>query len=954
MHLFGSTPGCHGREYDDRAEMTSHIPDVTVIVIVHNDPRRLSRAVTSVLNQSLRNLEVIISDDHSTDETPLVARRLGELDPRVRYLRLSKNSGGCSAPRNAGIAVARAPHIMFLDSDDELPMHACKSILLTIERTGADFVTGGVTRLFEESGRSRLWYPDLFKDATVIEGIRAAPEYFLDHLCTNKLYRTDFIERHHMRFPEGIHYEDQLFSAQAFTLARSFAVVPWAVYTWRLAAARDNLSISSSRHKILNVVDRVKVARLIDAFLDESSNSDLRPAKDHKFLKHDLRLYLGDLPFRDRGWVEQFNDVITPYLDEIADEASEQLPHEQRICQYLLAQGRIDEAVQCASTLSSPLLAPRHVTRAGDRVYWGRPGPTDEHAAAVLDITDWRLDDQPFASCPVRHEVVALASHGRSLHLALRTYDPGRLLSEGGVGAGGELWLTAAGAPLKISFAYRPAGGGEPDVYDAEIGIDLCDIPLGIKGFKGRSHPTITLERLGLRRSDPLLAPTDLKPLRARLSHHGALITHTVHVGREDRGPGRLELTWARTKALGCAEAVAPRLKPVRRKLHRLRRKVTGPSAKALVYHELLKLPMDDSLVLFEALEGRGYADSPRYLYEELVRRGLPLRAVWSYSGNRDSFPAGVDLVRRGSWRYVGALARAKYWVDSHGFPAAYPKRPETRYLQTWHGQPLKRMGFDAPELRMGTPSTQQRHRDMVARWDALIAPSEEFEKTFVAANEYSGELIRSGMPRNDVLVHWNTPEQRERAARARARLQVPDSRKMLLYAPTFRDNARGSGDSIRVNLQELTEKVGRDWIIVVRPHYYDRFSVPRELGHAVRDGGSFPDINDLMLASDALLTDYSSVMFDYANLGRPILLFTDDYEEYRTGARGTYYELPEITPGPMLDTTADLIEVLRNLDRVRRQWSESYARFQRTFNSRETGQSSKAVVDLFFEGDIR
>ncbi|WP_240003322.1 CDP-glycerol glycerophosphotransferase family protein [Streptomyces cinnamoneus] len=326
-------------------------------------------------------------------------------------------------------------------------------------------------------------------------------------------------------------------------------------------------------------------------------------------------------------------------------------------------------------------------------------------------------------------------------------------------------------------------------------------------------------------------------------------------------------------------------------------RRATGARAKALACHELQKLPVDDGLVVFEALEGRGYADSPRYVYEELRRRRLPLRAVWSYTGSPASYPEDVELVRRGSWEYVRTIARARYWVDSHGFPLHFPKHPGTRYLQTWHGQAFKYMGFDVPELRLASAERQRQHRAAVARWDALIAPSMEFERTFVRANEYSAELLRTGLPRNDVLVRWNDPEQRDRAAAARERLQIPDGRKMLLYAPTFRDGARGSGESVRVDLAELVRAVGEEWTVVVRPHYYERFTVPRELGHALRDGRDFTDLNDLLLASDALLTDYSSVMFDYANLGRPILLYTDDYADYRSLARGTYYDLPDIAP---------------------------------------------------------
>ncbi|MGK5638875.1 bifunctional glycosyltransferase/CDP-glycerol:glycerophosphate glycerophosphotransferase [Streptomyces sp. URMC 126] len=922
------------------------VPDVSVVVIVHNDEGRLPRAVRSVLGQSLRNLEVIIVDDCSTDGTPEEVRRLAAADPRVRGLRLPVNSGGCGAPRNAGVDAARAPYLMFLDSDDELPYHACKSLLLTAERTGVDLVVGEVTRLYEATGATGLWYPRLFTEPRVVEGIGAAPEFFLDHLSTNKLYRADFLARHGLRFPEDIHFEDQYFSARAYTLAERFAVVPWSVYTWRLAADPATLSISSSRHRIRNVVDRLTAARRTDAFLKEAGRAELKPAKDEAFLRHALRLYLGDLPFRDRQWTERFAEVVTPCLAEIDLRAVEALPREQRICQYLLSAGRLAEAAECARTLDRPRIAPRRVVRHAGRTYWGGTAPADAREAAALDITDWHLDAQPFTTGPLRHEVTRVEPHGTRLRITLRTYDPGGLLA-GPADVTAELRVAARAAPLVVPFGYGPAPD-DPGVRTAELVLDLARVPLGPKGFSGRRHPVVTLGRLGLRRTDPVLAPAGRPGLRARVGGHD------VRVGCEDGGLGRLEIRWERTGARARAESLAPRVEPVRARCARLVRRATGPGAKALVSHELHRLPVDGRLVVFEALEGRGYADSPRYIHEELLRRDLPLYAVWSYTGSRAGYPKGVPLVRRGSWEYVRTVARARYWIDSHGFPSHIPKHPGTRYLQTWHGQALKHMGYDAPELRLAGPARRARHQAMVDRWDALIAPSEEFERTFVRGNAYGGELLRTGLPRNDVLVRWNEPAQRERAAAARERLEIPDGKKVLLYAPTFRDGARASGASIRVDLEELVRRVGDEWTVVVRPHYYERFAVAREVGHAVRDGREFADLNDLLLASDALLTDYSSVMFDYVNLGRPVLLYADDYPAYRSALRGTYYELADIAPGPLLTDTAELAAALRDLWAVREEWAGAYERFRARFNPYETGRAAKAVVDLFFTGGAR
>lgn len=917
-------------------------PDVSVTIIVYNDAERLPRAVRSVLDQTLQNLEVVIADDCSTDDTEQVARQLAASDPRVRYERLERNSGGCSAPRNRGIEVSRAPYLMFLDSDDELPRHACKSLLLVAEETGVDFVTGEVTRLFEETGNTGLWYPQLFAEYRVVNGLRERPEYFTDHLSTNKLYRADFIARHGLRFPEGIHYEDQLFSAQAYTSAESFAVVPWEIYTWRLAPESD--SISSSRHKLQNVTDRIAVARLIDAYLTEAGHADLQADKDHKFLSHDMRLYLGDLPFRDPEWRAGFTEAVGPYLDRIPDEVYARLSREERVCLHLLRSGRGEEATEAARVLGRPQIGPRHTVSEGGRTWWGTEVPEDEIGHRELDITEWHLRDHVFTTARIRHELESVRSADGVLELRIRTYDVAGLIDEQ---VRATLKLATSSSPLDILLDLAPAGPGE---YLSEASLDVRDVPVPLIGFAGRRHPVVSLSRDGDRRTDVLLAPQGLPAQSAAVTYHGAG-THTVTLRPEGRGAGRLEIEWQRTGVLRAAEPLGPQLRTVRSKVGRVKRIVTGHQGKATVFDAFSRLPGKRDLVLFEAMEGRGYADSPRYVYEELLRRKLPLDVVWSHTGDTSSFPEGVALVRRGSWEYVRVLARAKYWVDSHNLPQMFRKPEGTRYLQTWHGQTMKTMGFDVPALRMAAPDVQQRHRDSVARWDLLVCPSAEFERTFVPANEYTGALVRSGYPRNDVLVRWQEPEQIERAARIRERLRIPAGRKVLLYAPTFRDAARNTGRSIRVDFPALVEELGEEWVIVVRAHYYDRFTVPPHLGHVLRDGSGFADVNDLVLASDALLTDYSSLMFDYATTGRPILLYTDDYEAYRTSERGTYYDLEEIAPGPMLFTTQELAEALRDLQGTADRYADRYARFREMFCSYETGQASKLVVDAFFEG---
>ncbi|MGW1891512.1 glycosyltransferase family 2 protein [Streptomyces sp. NPDC002004] len=544
--------------------MTTTLPDVTLTVIVHNDAERLPRAVASLRRQTLRNVEIIISDDHSTDATEQVARALAAEDDRITYLRLPENSGGCSAPRNAAIERSRAPFLMFLDSDDELPDTAAETLLTALRAGDADFAMGGVDRIRTDTGSVSRWHPHLFREERTIRSIEEHPAYLFDHLSTNKMYRRSFIDRCGLRFPLGIHYEDQLFSAQAYCLARSFTVVPVPVYRWYIAPyeAEDALSISNQRHRIQNVRDRIGVARLIDDFLTEHGRTALRADKDYKFLKHDLRMYEGDLPYRDPSWVKEFAEETCPYLDTLAPEAYERLPRDQRVVIGLLRDNRFEEAQLAARGLGRAV-GPRTVTRDADgRAYWGAGLPADPGAASELDVTDLHLTTRPFRRALVRHEITSVEpGPGATLDLTVRTWDPGHRLPAGPVAA--TLHLAARGR-LKKPFRLDLV---RPGLYEGRVRLDLAAVPVPLHGFGGTRHLQLSLAGRGEQNSAWLLAPLDFPRFTRHLTYR-RWGRHTVTVEPEGRGAGRLQVVWRREGLLRQAE---PALRSVRR--------VAGPGA---------------------------------------------------------------------------------------------------------------------------------------------------------------------------------------------------------------------------------------------------------------------------------------------------------------------------------------------------------------------------------------
>ncbi|MFI2432582.1 glycosyltransferase family 2 protein [Streptomyces sp. NPDC018693] len=518
-------------------------PDVTVTVIVYNDAERLPRAVESVRRQTHAHIEIIISDDHSTDETPAVARRLAARDPRIRVLRLPENSGGCGAPRNRALEIARAPYVMFLDSDDELTDSAVELLLAAHREREIDFAMGAVERIREDGGRRTTWMPQLVAERRTVAGIESEPRLLFEHLSTSKMYARAFLDRHDLRFPEGIHYEDQLFSAQAYCLAKEFTIVPEPVYRWHIEpyAATDARSISNQRHRLENVRDRVHVQRLVDDFLAESGHGALREDKDYKFLKHDFRMYAGDLPYRDDDWLASFADIVNPYLDTLSPAAYARLPRPDRVVLQLIRDRRFPEARAAARGLAHAVAPSRITTDAEGRPYWGETLPATDWSRRELDITDLDLDTRPFRDALFRHEITEITRGPGicSLDLTIRTYDPGLRLPVGPHRAA----LLLATGPHRLTAPFR-LSPLRPGVFEGHAHLDLAAAPLPLHGFAATRHPQLRIEHRTRTNTSILLAPSTFPTWTTRVPYHAGTTPHRVTIEPEPRAPGRLQIHW--------------------------------------------------------------------------------------------------------------------------------------------------------------------------------------------------------------------------------------------------------------------------------------------------------------------------------------------------------------------------------------------------------------------------
>jgi CDP-glycerol glycerophosphotransferase (TagB/SpsB family) len=352
---------------------------------------------------------------------------------------------------------------------------------------------------------------------------------------------------------------------------------------------------------------------------------------------------------------------------------------------------------------------------------------------------------------------------------------------------------------------------------------------------------------------------------------------------------------------------------------------------------------LDDDVVLFESWHGR-YADSPRAISEELQRRGAELEQVWAVSDPAAKVPDGIAVVEPGSLKYLELLGRARFVVSNNTMPLYFRKKHGSTYLQTWHGTPLKRIGFDVgPISPAGSPAYLSQLRREVVSWDVLLSPNRFSTEIFRRAFGFEGEILETGYPRNDLL---SSPERDQVRERVRDELQIHPDVRAVLYAPTWRDNTKFSSE---LDLEAMAKAMGNQHVILLRAHERVAHTVALGDGAPVRNVSAYPDIRELYLAADVLITDYSSAMFDFAVTGKPMLFFTYDLAAYRDELRGFYFDFEAEAPGPLLDTTPAVIAALGDIDAVKEEHTDAYQRFVERFCHLDDGRASARVVDAVF-----
>lgn len=366
-------------------------------------------------------------------------------------------------------------------------------------------------------------------------------------------------------------------------------------------------------------------------------------------------------------------------------------------------------------------------------------------------------------------------------------------------------------------------------------------------------------------------------------------------------------------------------------------------------------IPIKKDLIVFESNVGKSVSDSPKVIYDKLKEYNNQYQIVWVNNKQYPFNDPNVISVKRLSPEYYYYLSRAKFWINNQNFPHYITKPKDTVYIQTWHGTPLKKMLNDVDHFAGKDSNYKKRVNKAIKYWDYLVSPSFYASECFRSAFEFHKEILEVGYPRNDIFYNKDKNFIKQKEEMIKQKLGIQDERKIILYAPTFRDDEINKAKKHVINLQldlhQMKEQLSSEYILILRPHVIisNALQLDSSLDDFVINGSNYNDISDLFLISDICITDYSSVMFDYANTKKPILFFTYDFEYYKDSLRGFYFDFENEAPGPLIKTNNELVGTIKNIDKIQDEYEEKYNKFYDKFCSFESGNAANNIVNKFF-----
>lgn len=316
--------------------------------------------------------------------------------------------------------------------------------------------------------------------------------------------------------------------------------------------------------------------------------------------------------------------------------------------------------------------------------------------------------------------------------------------------------------------------------------------------------------------------------------------------------------------------------------------------------------------VVFESYHGKQISDSCRAIFEWVRYHRPDVTVYWSINSHAVSVPEGAIAIVQGTRDWLRAVNSSRYLINNSNFPGYFRIREGQRYLQTWHGTPMKKIAEDMPPGNLSLGYRLLMRRESKA-WEVLLAQNSFAARVLPEAFWFHGETLEVGYPRNDLLSGSKGVYAR---TYTRERLGISDDSFVVLYAPTFRDNVRSSGGGYsftsELDVERLLAGLPEDAVVLVRGHVNTSGATKYEGIDRVIDVSSYGEISELFAASDVLISDYSSMMFDYGVTRKPMLFFVPDLDTYESSTRGFYLNFRDICPGPMHKLTESLVDDLQ------------------------------------------
>ena len=377
--------------------------------------------------------------------------------------------------------------------------------------------------------------------------------------------------------------------------------------------------------------------------------------------------------------------------------------------------------------------------------------------------------------------------------------------------------------------------------------------------------------------------------------------------------------------------------------------KMNSESIHDLINSEYVKfrnLPINPKRIMFESIWGKQFSCNPLHLYKYINENYPDYECIWSFRDEHQYCTGNAIPVKKYSLKYYYYLATSKYLCDNVGFEKEFVKRDGQVYIQTMHGTPLKTLGLDVEN-----DFNSQRDIDIFIKqcqsWDYLIVQSDYVSNLRERCFRYEGEVLKCGYPRTDILYSKNNQKDIDNL---KIKFNLPLDKKVILYAPTWRYK---NNFQLMLDLKSFKDALSDEYVLIFRLHHYAKKNIEEIVDNEFTyDFSNYYSIEDLYLVSDILITDYSSVMFDYSILDRPILLFAYDIEDYVKDIRGTYFDIREFNPGPILTTSKEVEEAIINIDEIEERYGKDRSRFREKFNQYENENSSETIFNQVIKNE--